>query len=148
MSRSEHFAVGVGGEPAPQFHATRYGGRFADNGYGWVHVGTERSALDRVAHAQAKGAWQYDAEDEDQPSPDSHWTVHEVRLSGRVSPVRLTDQQATHVGENAAEPRHFGASNDYDAYPYTNEVEHPGSTSYVVRSHALRVVRSRRVEGA
>lgn len=123
------------------YHSTPYAAddpefNWPPTGDNWVHVGTHKAASDMAGYtAQSSG---------ERP------TMLAVRLSGKVYPHMLSDRVANQVsskvvmdpfhGVNRLHPEH---GEDYDIFPYENDAEDPGSTSYVARSTAVRKIATR-----
>jgi hypothetical protein len=102
----------------------------------FVHVGTYQAAMDRVSPI------------ENHVYPP---TMTSASISGRVYPHLLSDRLANGIESRSRsgvneystlENLHPEPWKEYDVFPYTNDVEDEGSTSYLVRSSALRDVRA------
>lgn len=110
-------------------------------GEGFVHVGTKRAALSRVDPLK----WEPDDYEQSDELAAGKSRIYRARImpGANVSPP-ISDAKANVITDEDAWQQHKGVmrTNPYDVYPYHNEYEDPGSTSYLVRGSALHHVRS------
>lgn len=124
----------------PQFHATDRAGWPPRDG--WHHLGTEQAATER-AHNMTRTS---------DGSDTTGWSLHRVSvIGGRVYPTTIHDEDVQdlgynleHGGDNSWMTRDYGHdSRGYHVFPYENQSEDAGSTSYLVHHSLIRVTESR-----
>lgn len=155
----EEWARKVGSsEPIVAYHATRSKHWPPKNDF--VHVGTPDAALDRAVYEDGYGNSSHD-EERYGPENGAHWYMHEAQIKGRTYPHVLTDSAANDLAE-FANTHHWDSQRaldnmrpedaqdiglpehprGYTVFPYTNDNEHSGSTSYLVHPATLKVTKT------
>lgn len=122
------------------FHSSPYPNGFPHDD--WSHVGSRAAAEDRVRHIRPA--------DYDLPA-DTKPTLYTVRLSGRVYPYTLTEEQADEIygaGHNRG-LRECGliSGEGFHVFPYVSDTEDKGSICYLAHRSAIRVIRVERLAG-
>jgi hypothetical protein len=139
VSADEHLN---GQQFGPFYHSTPYavddpGFQWPPSGDDWVHVGTVQAATDQANRtAQSSGR---------RP------TMLSVHLAGRVYPHTVSDRIANTISSHPFPEDRFNSlhrtyperGEGYDIFPYENDAEDPGSTSYVARASAVSKVAAR-----
>lgn len=120
---------------AVQYHSSPFSSGFPHDD--WSHVGTRKAAEDRLAEINPV---HFDLSRHTRP------TLYHVKLSGRVYPHVLTDEQAGDI--SSTEDPHVLTEHDlpsgrgYHIFPYRNHTEDIGSVSYLAHKSAIRVLRA------
>jgi hypothetical protein len=120
---------------AEAFHSSPFPGGFPYDD--WTHVGSRAAAEDRIRTVTAA--------DYGLPA-NTLATMYTVRVTGRLYPRTLTDEQASELW-GAGHPGVLSEwdlpdGHGYTVFPYTNEAEDPGSISYLAHRSALRTMQA------